>query len=1060
MLSAFCVNRPIFAMVVSLIIVIGGGVAMFALPIAQYPDITPPQVTVSATYAGADSDTVAQTVAAPIETQVNGADNMIYMQSTSSPTGSMTLNVYFDIGTDPDTAQVQVQNRVNLALPQLPDTVQKTGINVQKRSSSFLLLIAVYSPDGRFDQQYINNYANLYVLDAIKRVNGANQAQIMGSADLAMRIWLRPDRMAALGITAQDVQRAVQSQNEQFGAGSVGQAPNARPVELSFPLVTPGRLTTPEQFDNIILRADSQGAAIVRLRDVGHAEIGQQQYTLRSSLNSKAATIIAVYQQPGSNAIQVAKDVKQTLDEMSKTFPAGMAYKVSLDTTEFVSASIEEVVHTLVEAVILVVLVVFIFLQNFRATVIPVLAVFVSIIGTFAGLLALGFSINLLTLFALVLAIGIVVDDAIVVVENVERNMSEFHLSPRDATLRAMEEVTGPVIAIVLVLSAVFIPVAFVSGTTGQLYRQFALTIVVSVVISGFCALTLSPALAAMILKPGHHTPWRGFVWFNTKFDRLVHHYGNWVRGFMRRVVLALVLFAVMIVAVWQMFSRIPTAFVPAEDQGYVLVAVIMPDSASLDRTEKVTEQVAAMFREHSAVEDASALSGYSFIDSQYKTNAGTVFVGMKSFRQRDTADLGVPAMLQAMTPKLRAIPEAVIIPVNPPSIPGLGSQGGFEFWVQSRGTGNTAELEAATRNFIKAAAGHPELGRLTSTIQSASRQMRVEVDKEKAETMGVPIADVYGTLQTQFGSLYVSQFSQYSRVWQVILQAEPQFRGTPNDLEYLYVRGRDDKMVPVSGLLLNRYGSGPDLLSRFNNFPAAKITGDAAPGYSSGQALAAMEAVARETLPAGYGFAWSGEAFEQKKSGNTTTIVFVFGIVMVFLILAAQYESWSLPLSILTAVPFGIFGALLAILLRGLSNDVYFQIGLVTLIGLAAKNAILIVEFAVMKHKEGLSHADAAVEAAKLRLRPIVMTSLAFILGAVPLFIASGAGSNSRHSIGTGIIGGMIAATTLALLFVPLFSWLVGTAADKWAARKRRRTPEAATTPTTPPTPPAGEPS
>ncbi|WP_454765119.1 efflux RND transporter permease subunit [Cupriavidus campinensis] len=1057
MISAFCVKRPIFAAVMSMIIVIGGAVAMFALPIAQYPDITPPQVTVSATYAGADSDTVAQTVAAPIETQVNGADNMIYMQSTSSPTGSMTLNVYFDIGTDPDTAQVQVQNRVNLALPQLPEAVQKTGINVEKRSTSFLLLIGVYSPDGRFDQQYINNYANLYVLDAIKRVNGANQAQIMGSADLAMRIWLRPDRMAALGITTKDVQNAVQSQNEQFGAGSVGQSPNANPVELSFPLVTPGRLTTPEQFEDIILRAASDGAAIVRLRDVGRAEIGQQQYMLRSALNGKPATIIAVYQQPGSNALQVARDVRKTLDEMAKTFPAGVAYKVSLDTTEFVSASIEEVVHTLIEAVILVVLVVFVFLQNVRATVIPVLAVFVSIIGTFAGLLALGFSINLLTLFALVLAIGIVVDDAIVVVENVERNMAEFKLSPRDATLRAMEEVTGPVIAIVLVLSAVFIPVAFVSGTTGQLYRQFALTIVISVVISGFCALTLSPALAALILKPGHHTPWRGFVWFNERFDRLVHHYGSWVRTIMRRAAIALALFAAMLVATWQLFAHIPTAFVPSEDQGYILVAVIMPDSASLDRSEKITAQVAEMFRQHPAVEDASALSGYSFIDSQYKTNAGTVFVGMKPFKDRNAANLGVPAMLAEMTPKLRAIPEAVIIPVNPPSIPGLGSQGGFEFWIQNRGTGNTAELEGVTRNFIKAAASHKELGRLTSTIQSASRQMRVEVDKEKAETMGVPIADVYGTLQTQFGSLYVSQFSQYSRVWQVILQAEPQYRASPTNLDYLYVRGRDGKMAPVSGLLRTYYASGPDLLSRFNNFPAAKITGDAAAGFSSGQALAAMEDVAREVLPAGYSFAWSGEAFEQKKSGNTTTIVFVFGIVMVFLILAAQYESWSLPFSILTAVPFGIFGALLAILLRGLSNDVYFQIGMVTLIGLAAKNAILIVEFAVMKHKEGLSHADAAVEAAKLRLRPIVMTSLAFILGAVPLFIAAGAGSNSRHSIGTGIIGGMIAATSLALLFVPLFSWLVGTATDKWGARSGTKAASPATASTTPA---AGEPS
>ncbi|MDH1009712.1 multidrug efflux RND transporter permease subunit [Pseudomonas nicosulfuronedens] len=1037
MLSRFCITRPIFAMVLSLIIIIAGGVSIFSLPVAQYPDITPIQITVTATYPGADSQTIASTVAAPIETQVNGVDNMLYMQSVSSPTGQMTLNVYFDIGTDPDIAQVQVQNRVSQALAQLPQSVQQNGVDVEKRSSSFLMLIGVYSPDDSFDQSYVGNYANLYVLDTIKRIQGANQAEILGDADLALRIWLQPDRMAELKITAADVQNAVSQQNQQFGAGNIGQAPSAGKMELTYPLVTPGRMKTAKEFEDIILRADSNGTAIVRLGDVAKAEIGLNQYSMRSALNGKTATMIAVYQQSGSNALQVSTNVRAALEDMSKTFPDGIAYAVSLDTTEFVRSSIHEVVMTLLIAIVLVVLVVFVFLQNVRSTLIPVAAVMVAVIGTFGALLALGFSINLLTLFALVLAIGIVVDDAIVVVENVERNMEQFKLNARDATLRAMEEVTGPVIAIVLVLCAVFIPVAFVSGTTGLLYRQFALTIACSVTISGFVALSLSPALASLILKPGRHTRWKGFQWFNQAFDKLTKGYVKVVSVVVRRSLVALTLFAVMLVCIGVLFSRIPTSFVPEEDQGYLLVAVIMPDSSSLDRTEATTEQVAKLFREHPAVHDATAVAGYSFIDSQQETNMGTVFVNLNPSEQRSGEALSAEGVVKALYPKLALIPEARIIPINPPSIPGLGTQGGFEFWVENRGDGDAKELQAAIWKLIGASAKYPELSGLISTFQASTRQMLVKVDNAKAETLGVPMADVYGALQTQFGSSYVSQYVLGSRVWQVILQGAPQYRSAPTDLGYLYVKQKNDQMIPLSALVKTEFTSGPSLVTRFNNFPAAKINGNAAPGYSSGDAIAAMQKLAAEELPAGYSYAWSGEAFQQNKSGNTTVLVFVFGIIMVFLILAAQYESWALPLTVLSAVPFGIFGALVAIWARGIPNDVYFQIGLVTLVGLAAKNAILIVEFVILQRQAGLSPLDAVLKAVELRLRPIIMTSLAFIFGAVPLAIATGAGSNSRHSIGTGIIGGMLAATSLALLFVPLFSFLVERAGERRAKKR-----------------------
>jgi len=1042
MFSRFFIERPIFAAVVSIILVLAGAVAMVVLPVEQYPPITPVQVTISATYPGADSKTVADSVAAPIEAQINGVDNMLYMTSTSNSTGQLSLVVYFSLDTDPDIAQVQVQNRVNLALPQLPSAVTQLGVSVQKKSSSIMMLVAVFAKGDRYTPEYIANYANVYVLDALKRVPGAGQATIMGVPDQAMRIWMNPDRMTSLGVTTSDIANAVNQQNQLFGAGSVGQAPTAAPVELTFPVVTQGPFTDPRQYENMILRANQDGSAIVRLGDVARAEVGLKSYIVDSKLNGTPATFIAVYQQPGSNGLTVSTGVRDTLERMKAQFPEGLDYAVALDTNDFVRLSIEEVIHTLFEAVVLVVLVVYLFLQSLRTTFICLVAIAVSLVTTFAGLLAMGFSINLLTLFGLILAIGIVVDDAIVVVENVERNMVQHHLPPKEATIRSMGEIGGSLVAVVLVMVSVFVPAAFLPGTTGQLYKQFAVTIAVSVMVSGFVALTLTPAMAALMLKH-NPPPERGFfAWFNRQVDRVTRGFGNAVEFFIARMVIAFALLAFFLYAIWHLFHTLPTSFVPNEDQGYVMAAIMLPQSASLDRTQAVADQVDAILAKTPGVDNRSMITGYSLLDAGFKPNAGTFFVTLKSFDERyKTIEIAKEqnprTILVNLYKEAAAIEGALVYPVPPPPIPGIGTLGGFEFWVQDIGAGDPAKLKEAVDAMLDAARQRPELAGVNTTFQAATQQLRAEVDRDKATLLGVPVQDVYSAIQAQFGSLTASQFNQFSRVWWVVIQSDAQYRKTPEDITRLYTRSNEGKMVPLSALVKTKWVSGPDIVPHFNGFPAAKVTGNPATGYSSGQAIAAMEEVAKASLPPGYTFAWSGLAYEEKKSGGTSSLAFVFGFIIVFLVLAAQYESWALPGAVMTAVPFGILGALVFNWARGLENDVYFQIGLLVLIGLGAKNAVLRVSAAVQFREQGHSILEATRLAGEQRLRPIIMTSLAFALGVLPLAIAVGAGANARHSIGTGIIGGMIGETTLAMLYVPLFFYIFDRMKERSAEKK-----------------------
>ena len=1036
-MASFFIDRPVFAAVISIILTLAGAVAMKATPVAQYPDIAPPTVQVSTTYPGATAEVIANTVAAPIEQQVNGVDRMSYMASTSSSTGNMTLTVTFEPGTDPDMAQVNVQNRVSQAMPKLPSIVSQQGVTVEKCSQAFMMVISLFSPDNRYDQTYLSNYGNLYLLDAIKRIPGANLSSMFPVPDVAMRIWLKPDRLAQMGITSQEVTAAIQRQNKAYGVGQIGQNPSTPGTQQSFVVTTQGMLVKPEEFENIILRTDQNGTAIVRLKDVGHAELGNKDYSIASKVNGQRAVAIVVYQQPGANAIETSRQVRALIDEVKPNFPAGLDYKIVLDTSKFTEASIEKVVHTFFEAVVLVVLVVFLFLQSFRATIIPILAVPIAIIGTYIGIYMLGFSTNMLTLFGMILAIGLVVDDAIIVVENVEHNMATLHMSPMEASKKAMSELAGALIAIVLVLGSVFLPVAFLGGMTGTLYKQFAITIAISMVLSGVVALTLSPALAARILKPGHHEKKGFFLWFENSFTKVTNLYVGGVRFLIGHKLIGIGLFGGLIVAIVILGKMVPGSFVPEEDQGYIFVANMMPDAASLERTVAVSDQASSLLRENPAMSDVAQLDGYSIIDSQNKTNAGLMFASLKPYEERKGKEGTAFAVVADARKKYAGVKEGVVIPLNPPSIPGLGTTGGFEFYIQSKGSGTPQELEKVIKAFIAKARERQELASISSTFSASQQQLFLDLDRARAEVLGVPVNNVYDTLQAYFGSAYISQFTQFGRIWQVIIQARPEYRDQPEDFDQIFVKSNSGQMVPMSALMTVSYVPGANLITRFNGFPAAKVTGSQAEGFSTGQAIATMEEVAKEVLPAGYGFAWAGQAFEEKKAGGTSSQAFIFGIIMVFLILAAQYEKWSLPFGVVLSVPFAVCGALLLTWICRLENDVYFQVGLVTLVGLAAKNAILIIEFAAENLRAGMTTAEAAIEAARLRLRPIVMTSLAFILGCVPMAIATGAGANSLRAIGTGVIGGMLFSTCIASFFVPLFFVLLEDATGFFARRK-----------------------
>lgn len=1035
MFSRFFIDRPILSIVMATFIVLTGIVALMSLPIEQYPNITPPQINVQATYPGADAQTVSDSVAAPLEQQINGVENMIYMYSTSASSGSYNLTVSFDIGSNVDMAQVNVQNQASLATAQLPEEVQKQGLVIKKQSPNILQVIEIYSPDGRYDDIFLSNYTTINIINDLLLLPGISQINIINDRDYAMRIWLNPDLLTKYSLSPGNVADAVREQNSQYSVGQLGRPPNAEPLPMAITVTALGRLATPEQFDDIIIKSNPDGST-VRIRDVGHTELGAKNYDVNGQTNKHSSILVAVYQQFGANALDVAESVNKKMVELSKRFPEGIASSVPYDTTIFVKASITEVVKTIFEAAVLVIIVVFIFLQNFRLTLIPVIAMAVSIIGTFIGMLALGFSLNTLTLFGMVLAIGIVVDDAIVVVENIERNMRTYKLSPKEAAYKAMGEVFAPIIAIVFVLCAVFLPVAFLGGIAGQLYKQFAITISISVVISGLVALTLSPALAAMLIT--EHKENRFTNAFNNGFEKLNSFYSKGARFILEKPLLGLSIFALVLGSAGLLMKSIPTSFVPNEDQGYLFAVAVLPEGDSLSRTQEVSDQIQDIVLKNPAVENIISMTGFSYLDGLNLSNYGTYFIILKDWDKRTKPSEQAGAVLQELRREFAQITEAQILSFNPPAIQGLGTVGGFELFIENRGDTNYANLDAVTKDFVKVGNEQPDLANLITTINANAKQIFLDVDRTKARALGVPIGELYTTLQTLFGSYYVNNFNKFGRVYQVLLQADSKYRKDPKSIERVYVPSlQKDQMVPLQSLLKIQNTKGANIVYRFNSFVASKVNGGPAPGFSSGQALDAVGRVAKEVLPADMQYSFDGEAYQEVKTGGSSSFMLLAGMVMVFLILAGLYERWSLPFAIILAVPFGILGALFSIWLMGRSNDVYFQIGLVTLIALAAKNAILIVEFAVEKHHEGLSYGEAALEAGRVRLRAILMTSLTFIFGVVPLVLSKGAGANSRHSVGTGVLGGMIFATFFAIFFVPLFFKLIEETAARWRARK-----------------------
>jgi hydrophobe/amphiphile efflux-1 (HAE1) family protein len=1029
-MTRFFITRPIFASVLSIIIVLAGLASAMQLPVAQYPQIAPPTVLVTATFPGASAETMAKTVAAPIEEELSGIENLLYFSSSADSSGTLTITATFEVGTDIDQATFNVSNRVNIALPRLPDDVRRTGLVVQKRSNDILIVVMLISDKVKHDTLYLSNYATLNVLDELKRIKGVGDATIFGGQDYSMRIWLRPDRMAQLGVTTSDIASAIRSQNAQYASGKIGQEPAPADQQLAYTVVAKGRLLEPEQFGNIVIRA-SGPRGVLYLKDVARIELGAQSYNVRTTLNGQPGTGIPIFLQNGANALDTANAIKTKMDELKQRFPEGMDYVVPYDTSLFVKASIWEVIKTLGEAMVLIMLVVYLFLQSWRATLIPMIAVPISLIGTFAGLWVFGFSINTLTLFAMVLSIGTVVDDAIIVLENIERLMEEEKLSPIKAAIKAMEQVSGAIVAIVLVLCAVFVPVAFLGGIAGELYRQFAVTVAVAVVISGVVALTLTPALCAILLKKTHGES-AFFKAFNRGFHNFTEFYTRTVELTIRHKITGTLVFIGFIAIAIYLLKLVPGSFVPPEDQGYVVTATILPDGATLSRTTKTAEAVRAAIAEDPAVSHQFVVNGFDLIGGGNKTSSATMFVAFKDWSERS-------ASAEDIVKKLTGIgmmqPDGLAIAFNPPAIRGLGNSGGFEVYVQSRGDSNPLRLSGVVNSFIGELRKEPRLTGINTFFRPTVPQFFVEVDEAKAISQDVPITDIYATLQSTMGSLYVNDFNRSGRTYRVQMQAEPQYRMKPEDLGRVYVRSQSGAMVPLSALSTVSDLVGAEQLERFNGLLSAKILGSGATGVSSGDAIRLVEEIAARNLPDNYQISWTGQAYQEKRTGSAAIFAFSFAIIMVFLILAAQFETWALPLAVIMAVPFALTGALLAVFLRGMPNDIYFQVGLITLIGLAAKNAILIVEFASQKMEEGVPVAQAAIEAARMRFRPIVMTSMTFVLGIFPLVIATGAGSAARQSMGTGVFGGMIVATFIATVFIPLFFvWLSSKRAKKTA--------------------------
>lgn len=1021
MLSQFCIRRPIFASVLSILIVIAGLLAGRVLPMGQYPDITPPVVFISTSYEGADAQTLAKTVAAPIEDQLSGVEGLLYYETSIRSNGNVRITCTFEVGTNPNDAMLEINNRVRSAERRLPESVRQNGVNVRKRSEETLMIVPFYSPNGTLKPIQLADYVNLNVVDAIKRVPGVGDADVFGNAQSAMRIWLNPKKMAQLGITAIDVRKAIEEQNNQYAAGKVGTSPTTDDQQLVYTIRTKGQLLTPEEFGNITVR--SRGAdGIVRIHDIARVEVGNRSYEAYNQLNDVPSVTFAVYLQTGANAMQTAVDVKKRLQELSKNFPDDIAYVITDDNSRFVEAALNEVVQTLLEAGLLVLLVVYLFLQNWRATLIPMLAVPVSLIGTLAGLWALNFSLNTLTLFAMTLAIGIVVDDAIVVLENVERIMETEKLNAFQASQKAMKEVAGALVAIVLVLSTVFTPVAFLGGIAGELYRQFAVTIGVSVVLSGFVALTLTPALCAILLR-NKSKPFKIFRLFNDGFERFKLNYIKGVSFNLRHRWFTAAILVAVTVGCWEFLQIVPTSFVPREDQGILRVAIQLPEGATLNRTGVVVTDLSREIRKIPEVENVTALVANDTIANDTKSNAASLIVQLKPWDQRTRSAETIRRQLQTL---VNARTDAVGQAVNPAPIRGLGRAGGLDFYIQSRESDNPLELQQVAEDFRQRLVAKPEISSARSMIQADAPQLYLTVDEAKALAMGVAISDVYDTLGYFMGGKYVNDFTRIGKIFRVIIQADAPYRMTPESLGELYVRSDTGKMVPLLTLAHVERTSGPESLKRENGFLAASMNVNAAQGYSTGDVIRTVDAES-QYLPSGYYVDWTGQAFHEKRIGSSSAAAFAFGLIIVFLILAAQFERWSLPIAVVMAVPYSVLGALVATYFRGFSNDIYFQIGLLVLIGLTAKNAILIVEFAAQKMEEGLEARQAALEAAKLRLRPIVMTSMAFILGVIPLATATGAGAAARQSMGTGVLGGMLAATFITTFFIPVFfTWFV----------------------------------